>query len=96
VTTPVTWRKRWRWVFVFSLLLLAVSFTGLTTRRHSDWHISLDFLNWRIRGAKQIEFNNGGLEVRTRTTRYIGPIAISFDRVWAEKDARPYNGSSLY
>jgi hypothetical protein len=86
---------RWRWILLLSLVLLAASFLSLASRHPSRWQLSLDFSNWQIRGTQQIEFAKGGLEVRSKKTQYFGPIAISTEHLWTDKEAHPSIGTRM-
>jgi hypothetical protein len=85
----------WRVILVLFFALLAASFLLLASRRPSRWQLSIDFSNWRIRGTQQIEFDEGGLQVLSRNTRYFGPIAISSVHFWTHEEAHPSIGSRM-
>ena len=85
-------RKRWRWIFLAIVTLLALAFLFTASQQQSPWHVSIDLTNWRIYASEALEFHQGGLKVHSTKKHFIGPLVISSERTWNADQARVIDG----
>ena len=87
--------RRWRWITLAIVCLVALAFLFTASQQKSPWHVSIDLTNWRIYATESIEFHQGGLTVHSTKKHFIGPIVISSERTWNADQARPVIDSSF-
>ena len=92
---PRASQKRWRWLTLAIVAIVAFAFLFTASHQQSPWHVSIDLTNWRIYASEALEFHQGGLTVHTTKKHYIGPIVISSERAWNAQQAHPAIDSNL-
>lgn len=88
-------KRDWRVAVVIVVALTCVASLLLASRTPSRWHVTVT-RNWRIYTAEALEFEAGGLRVKTRITHYVGPVAISATREWTQREAHPDIGTGFF
>jgi hypothetical protein len=87
--------KRWHWLTLAMVAVVALTFLFAASQQRSPWHLSIDLTNWRIYASDVMEFHQGGLEVHSTKKHFIGPVVISSERTWKADQARPVIDSAF-
>ncbi len=80
--------------FFVAVLILCAAILWMLPRSGPLLQFSIDFTNWRIFMAESIQLDDGGLTVKSRTSRHFGPLTISTERLWTQEQAHPVIGGN--